>query len=66
MFLNVNRGKRTIVLDLKHLAARAALLELVRTADVFVHSLRAQATARIWHDYPAVQAGNSRILYANL
>ena len=66
MFLNVNRGKRSLVLDLKQPAARAALLTLAATADVFVHSMRAQAIARLGLDYAAVQAANPKIVYANL
>lgn len=66
MFLNVNRGKRSLVLDLKQAAAREALLALARSADVFVHSMRAQAIARLGLDYAALQAVNPRIIYANL
>lgn len=66
MFLNVNRGKRSIVLDLKQPAARQVLLDLARDADVFVHSMRAQAIARLGLDYPALSAVNERIVYANL
>ncbi|HEX7783014.1 MAG TPA: CoA transferase [Sphingobium sp.] len=66
MFMNVNRGKRSIVLDLKQPAAREALLKLAETADVFIHSMRAQAIGRLGLDYPALQAANPRILYANL
>ena len=66
MFLNVNRGKRSIVLDLKQPAARAALLTLARDADVFVHSMRAQAIGRLGLDYAALQAVNPQIIYTNL
>ena len=66
MFLNVNRGKRSLVLDLKQPAARDALLALVRDADVFVHSMRAQAIGRLGLDYAALKAANPRIIYANL
>ncbi|HEX8446998.1 MAG TPA: CoA transferase [Sphingomonas sp.] len=66
MFLNVNRGKRSLVLDLKQPAARDTLLKLAETADVFVHSMRAQAIARLGLDYSAVKAANPRIVYANL
>jgi crotonobetainyl-CoA:carnitine CoA-transferase CaiB-like acyl-CoA transferase len=66
MFLNVNRGKRSLVLDLKQPAARAALLKLAETADVFVHSMRAQAIGRLGLDYAALRAANRRIIYANL
>ena len=66
MFLNVNRGKRSLVLDLKQAAARSALLKLAETADVFVHSMRSQAIARLGLDYAALKQANARIIYANL
>ena len=66
MFMNVNRGKRSLVLDLKQPAARAVLLRLAGGADVFVHSMRAQAIARLGLDYAAVRAANASIIYANL
>ena len=66
MFMHVNRGKRSVMLDLKQPAARAALLELCKTADVFIHSMRGRAIARLGLDYEAVKAVNPRIIYANL
>lgn len=66
MFLNVNRGKRSLVLDLKQPEARAALLRLAEKADVFVHSMRSQAIGRLGLDYSALKAANPRIIYANL
>ncbi|API60293.1 CoA transferase [Tardibacter chloracetimidivorans] len=66
MFLNVNRGKRSLALDLKQPAARTALLRLAETADVFVHSMRAQAIGRLGLDYTALKSANPRIIYANL
>ncbi len=66
MFLNLNRGKRSLALDLKRPAARAALLRLAGTADVFVHSMRLAAVRRLGLDYAAVKAANPAIVYANL
>lgn len=66
MFLNVNRGKRSLALDLKQPAARDAVLRLAQTADVFIHSMRAQAIARLGLDYEALRAANPKIIYANL
>lgn len=66
MFMNVNRGKRSLGLDLKQAAARALLLRLAASADVLIHSMRGQAIARLELDYAAVAAANARIIYANL
>lgn len=66
MFLNVNRGKRSIVLDLKQPEARAALLRMAQSADVFIHSMRSSAIGRLGLDYAAVREANPRIVYANL
>ncbi|MBC2650087.1 CoA transferase [Novosphingobium flavum] len=66
MFLNVNRGKRSLALDLKRPEAREVVLRLAGQADVFIHSMRAQAIARLGLDYAALSAANPRIVYANL
>src|SRR5436309_13257904 len=63
-YLNVNRNKKSLVLDLKRAQARAALLRLAATADVFVHNMRPGAAERLGIDYPAITAANPRIAYA--
>jgi crotonobetainyl-CoA:carnitine CoA-transferase CaiB-like acyl-CoA transferase len=63
-FLNVNRNKKSVVLDLKRPAARAAMLKLAETADVFLHNMRPGAATRLGVDYRAVAAANPRIVYA--
>src|SRR5271165_5967690 len=63
-FLNINRNKRSVALDLKRPAARQALLELVETADVFVHNMRLGAAERLGLDYRAVGPRNPSIVYA--
>jgi crotonobetainyl-CoA:carnitine CoA-transferase CaiB-like acyl-CoA transferase len=63
-YLNVNRGKKSLVLDLKRPPARAALMRLAATADVFVHNMRPGAAMRLGIDYPALAAANPRIVYA--
>ncbi|HSI19152.1 MAG TPA: CoA transferase [Sphingomonas sp.] len=62
-FLNVNRNKRSIVLDLTRDDDRATLLRLVTTADVFVHNMRPRAVARLGFDYDAVRAVRPDIVY---
>ncbi len=66
IFLNVNRSKRSIVLDLKSASGREVLLDLVRSADVFVYNLRPQVMARLGLTYEAVSAVNPRIIYVGM
>lgn len=66
IFLNTNRSKRSLVLDLKQPAGCAAVLELIKTADVLVYNLRPRAMARLGLDYDAVATLNPRIIYAGL
>jgi crotonobetainyl-CoA:carnitine CoA-transferase CaiB-like acyl-CoA transferase len=63
-FLNINRNKKSVVLDLKRPAAQAALLRLAAGADVLVHNMRPGAAERCGIDYQAVAAANPRIVYA--
>jgi len=63
-FLNINRNKQSVVLDLKRPAAQAALLRLAAGADVLVHNMRPGAAERCGIDYTAVSAANPRIVYA--
>lgn len=65
VFVNVNRGKRSVVLDLRSEEGKAALRKLIETADVFVHSMRAKAIARLGFDYDAVAAIKPDIVYTN-
>ena len=65
VFMNVNRGKRSVVLDLRSAEGAAALRALIETADVFIHSMRAKAIAKLGFDYDSVAAINPRIVYTN-
>lgn len=66
IFLGVNRGKRSIVLDLKTPQGREALLKLVDTADVLMHSIRPQKLAGIGLDPETLRARNPRLVYVGL
>ena len=65
VFANVNRGKRSVVLDLATDAGRRALWALVAKADVFIHSMRAKAIDKLGFDYAAVAAVKPDIVYTN-
>ncbi|MBI4191430.1 MAG: CoA transferase [Betaproteobacteria bacterium] len=64
LFMNTNRNKRSVVLDLKRPPALQALMRLIETADVFVHGLRPRAAARLGIAYSAIKERNPRIIYA--
>jgi len=63
IFLNANRNKRGIALDLKKPEAREACLALAAKADVLVYNIRPQAMARLKLGYEDVKAVNPRIVY---
>lgn len=62
-FLAVNRNKRSVVLDLKQAAGRAALQRLVAGADVLMHSMRPQAIDRLGFGPEAARAINPGIIH---
>lgn len=66
LFMFMNRGKRSIVLDLKRAVARDALLTVCERADVFVTNVRPAAMRRLGLGYADVAAVNPRIVYADL
>lgn len=62
-FLGVNRSKRGIVLDLKCAHDHAALLKMVRDADVLVHNFRPSVPARLGIDHERLNLVNPRLIY---
>ena len=65
VFVNVNRGKRSVVLDLRTEQGAAALWALIADADVFIHSMRAKAIDRLGFGYESVAQANPSIVYTN-
>jgi crotonobetainyl-CoA:carnitine CoA-transferase CaiB-like acyl-CoA transferase len=63
LFMLANRGKRSIVLDIKTAAGRAATLKLAAQCDVLVYNLRPQAMARLGLSYTDLTAINPNIIY---
>lgn len=66
VFMQANRNKRSIVLDLKQPEGREALLRLVAEVDVLIYNVRPQAMARLGLDYAAVSAVNPEIIYVGV
>lgn len=62
-FLELNRSKRSITLDLKQDAARDVVLRLCEDADVLVYNVRPRSMARLGLPYEVVARRNPRILY---
>jgi len=66
IFLHVNRNKRSVVLDLKKPAGLAALMSLVKTADVLISNVRPAAMARLGITYAKLSQSNPRIIVLSL
>jgi crotonobetainyl-CoA:carnitine CoA-transferase CaiB-like acyl-CoA transferase len=64
IFANVNRNKRSVVLDLKSEEGREALKMLLPGADLFVHNMRQEAMDKLGFTFNAVREINPRIVYA--
>jgi crotonobetainyl-CoA:carnitine CoA-transferase CaiB-like acyl-CoA transferase len=62
-FQNFNRNKQSVVLDLKDPADRSKLHDLVKTADVVVHNMRAKSALALGADYDTLQALNNGLVY---
>lgn len=65
-FRNLNRGKNSIVLDLKSDTGKARLWELIDGADVFVEGFRPGVMQRLGFDYASVSGRNPRIVYCSI
>lgn len=66
IFINANRGKKSVVLDLKTAFGRDALLRLVATADVFAYNLRPQAMDRLGLGRDVLRASNPRLILVGM
>ncbi|HEX5118618.1 MAG TPA: CaiB/BaiF CoA-transferase family protein [Pseudonocardiaceae bacterium] len=65
-YLGINRGKRSIALDLKDPADAEVAQALARRADVLIENFKPGGLTRFGLDYPAVSAGNPGIVYASI
>jgi crotonobetainyl-CoA:carnitine CoA-transferase CaiB-like acyl-CoA transferase len=62
-FLNVNRNKRSLVLNLDLDEDKQILTALLTTADVFIYTLRPRSLARFGLDYNSLREGNPRLIH---
>lgn len=65
-FIGVNRSKLGLVLDLKNADDLAALMALVRTADVLVHNFRPSVPPRLGIAYDQLKTVNPRLIYCSV
>lgn len=66
LFLSCNRNKRSVVLDLRQPEGQAAMAELLKGADVFIHSIRDKAARKSKLDYESVRKINGDIVYCHV
>ncbi|MBT4355666.1 MAG: CoA transferase [Rhodospirillaceae bacterium] len=65
-FLNANRNKRSLVLDLKKPEAKKIFFKLAETADVLITSIRPAAMDRLGLGFKACQKVNDKLIYVAL
>ena len=66
MFALLNRGKKSLVLDLKNKTGRDKLGPLLARADVLVEQFRPGVMARLGLGYEALRALNPRLIYCSI
>jgi crotonobetainyl-CoA:carnitine CoA-transferase CaiB-like acyl-CoA transferase len=65
-FLSLNRNKRSLAIDLKSAEGKAILLDLVRSADVFLQNYRPGVAKRLGVDYETLAKINPRLVYVSI
>ena len=65
-FNAVNRGKRSVVLDLKSDAGRSAFRRMARSVDILIENNRPGVMDKLGLDYDALSALNPRLIYASI
>jgi crotonobetainyl-CoA:carnitine CoA-transferase CaiB-like acyl-CoA transferase len=65
-FVNLNRNKRSVAVDLKRPEGREIFLRLLDTADVVLENLRVGTVGRLGIDYAAASARQPRIIYCSV
>jgi crotonobetainyl-CoA:carnitine CoA-transferase CaiB-like acyl-CoA transferase len=65
-FMSVNRGKKSLTLNMKHPGGTAILRRLLEGADVLLENFRPGTLERLGFGYPAVRALNPRLVYCSI
>jgi formyl-CoA transferase/CoA:oxalate CoA-transferase len=65
-FVNLNRNKKSVTIDLKHPDGKALFFRLLDTADVVVENLRVGTVARLGIDYARARERRPRIVYCSI
>ena len=65
-FLNMNRNKRSMTLNLKTEAGKKVFFELVKTADILVENYRPGVMKKLGIDYPSLKELNPGLIYASI
>ena len=65
-FLSLNRNKRSLAVDLKNPDGKKVLLDLVRTADVFLQNYRPGVAKRLGIDYETLSVINPKLVYISM
>ncbi|MGK9201125.1 CaiB/BaiF CoA transferase family protein [Sinorhizobium meliloti] len=65
-FLSLNRNKRSLAVDLKSPEGKEVLLDLVKTADIFLQNYRPGVAKRLGVDYDTLSRINPRLVYVSI
>ncbi len=65
-FFAVNRGKKSLTIDLKHPGGREVVVQLVRRADVLVENFKPGTMEDLGLSYAALRAVNRRLIYCSI
>lgn len=63
--MTINRGKKSVVWDMKSDAGQAAIRKLIETSDVFIHNIRPDAVGRLGLNFEQVKAIKPDIVYVH-
>jgi crotonobetainyl-CoA:carnitine CoA-transferase CaiB-like acyl-CoA transferase len=65
-FVNLNRNKKSVTIDLKHPDGRALFLQLAASADVVLENFRVGLAARLGIDYENIRRRQPRVVYCSV